>query len=110
MDDRDSEIDDLLSPLQGVHADDLRLKRWQVAVQKELRAALKTSSEPPKSYRQIAAALLVGFLLGGVAVGTVGRLHNHPGNSIDDSINNPNMTQEKTDPNATVEYVFAKSE
>ena len=96
MDERDSELNDLLAPLRATNAHDLQLKRWQVAVQNELHKE-KTRQRP--LYRQVVAALFVGFILGSITISALNRFNENQRNTI----------SKNEMPNATIEYIYAKS-
>lgn len=59
MDERDDELERLLSPLRGIEASELELARW--------RRALRGAYVPlRRRWAELTAAVVVGFLVGGL--------------------------------------------
>jgi len=87
--DRDEALDELLAGIKTSPVSELEQARWRLAVEKELRAR---PSRAIARWLQVAAALAVGFLLGAATM----RFHAPP--------------QVASSDDATIQYVYAKSE
>lgn len=89
MSDRDTELDDLLSPLRGTEPSEMELRSWQRAVSAEVSRWRR--ARPALFWAgQLAAALLIGFFVGRWGFSSSG-------------------TNGETFPNATIEYISVKS-
>lgn len=94
MDERDKELDALLSPLRSAGGSDLEQRKWRNAVREELtRGRVRRPWVSAQRLIPTAAALLIGFALGRFGGGP----------KAGDSVSN-------NEPSATIEYVYAKSE
>jgi len=63
---KDKDLENLLKPLKDLKPNDLQMQKWQRAVQAELPANtnIKTSIFTMKWALQLAAASLIGFIVG----------------------------------------------
>jgi hypothetical protein len=88
MSDRDIELDKLLKPLANMKANPKQIARWQAA-------ARPASRDWKRQFMQVAAAVAIGFILGGWF------FKNHQEEqSVTDNF----------DPTATIEMLYSKSE
>lgn len=95
MDKRDKELDLLLSPLRENFENELQLKRWQLAVQRELKHSLQIIRRPRiLQFSKIAASFLIGIVIGGL-------LFSGEYQSGKFAMN--------MQPSATIEYIYAKA-
>jgi len=59
MNDRDKELDDLLTPMRGVNPGDLNIEKWKRSIRKRQPVIRKY-----QIWGTVAAALIIGFVLG----------------------------------------------
>ncbi|WP_413289770.1 hypothetical protein [Bdellovibrio sp. HCB337] len=91
---KDNDLDILLAEYRNKSATDLQVQKWKRAV----RAELKTRIAPPKTvWVQLAAACLVGFVMGALLFRTEQLQHSFE------------KIAQKNNDDATIEYVFSKS-
>lgn len=90
---KNKDLELLLSELKNKKPNDLQVKKWKLAVNNELKNSRKTQQS---YWPQIIAASFVGFIAGAIAFGAL---------NLSDS---DNIAKNDVD-NATVEYVFTKS-
>ena len=91
--DRDTELDEWLSPLRNSSTPPGAVERWAAAVN----SARQTKSFSRWFSPQMAAALLIGFLAGAGVM----------------TLRNPSIAQrdsENHEPSATIEHIYAKAE
>lgn len=100
MDNIDKELNLLLSPLRENLENELQLKRWHLAVQRELKHFHQKAQKPRLlQFSKIAASFLIGIAIGGLLFFSGKDKNEHQtGRFV------MNMQ-----PNATIEYIYAKS-
>lgn len=91
--DRDQELQSLLSRANNINPTPKQIEQWKEAVSREATRHRFTKPNRLSWVGQLAAALATGFIIGFY-------FSHHP----------TNLETAKSEPNATVEYVFAKSE
>ena len=97
MSHKDDELSELLKPLRGLSADDLQMRKWQTAVQTEVRTgrSMITTTRGKWAF-QLVAALFVGFVMGAILIKSF----------LPTSLQNSMMAQISVD-NATFEHSHA---
>jgi hypothetical protein len=92
-DDRDKELDQLLSSLRTPHASELQKKRWQRAVQEELVRAIPRSRS---AWLSLATAATIGFCIGGLTFSTIAK--------------HQSAIEQASEPSGTISYVYVHPE
>jgi tetrahydromethanopterin S-methyltransferase subunit E len=69
MSHEDDELNELLRPIRSLSPNDLQIREWQIAVQKEVRLGqtIVTTTRSKWAF-QLVAAMLVGFVVGAMLV------------------------------------------
>jgi len=67
MSHKDDELSELLKSLRGVSPNDMQMKKWQTAIQREVRTGQKmVTTTRSKLAFQLVAAMFVGFVMGAI--------------------------------------------
>lgn len=96
MNNRDEELDQLISPFRKINVSELQIKKWKLAVENDNKIKVFKRDFKVLNLFQLSTALIVGLVLGGVLVGAQKTKDSH--------------FSENNESNATIELIYAKAE